>query len=247
MNQRAAALPRRMNTDANVGTITLSCDPAMPDLRCERETVFDSLRLELTGLPPGAGIQWTQNGTILPGEVSSTLCLSNLSPSDADLYYAILNVENRPSASQRVLVVVLPGNPILNASTRGYVTVGRPLVFGFVVGRGPRTPKSRYYLVRGVGPSLAKFGVKEPVMHPTIAVHRRGRPIDGVAAVSSEEIARHAENVGAAALLPGAADVVSLVELPPGPYTISGSCGEGEAGELLIEVYETRYRPDVAN
>jgi len=203
--------------------------------------------LELTGLPPGAGIQWTQNGTILPGEVSTTLCLSNLSPSDADLYFAILTVENRQSASQRVLVTVLPGNPILNASTRGFVTSGRPLVFGFVVGRGPRTPKSRYYLIRGVGPSLTKFGIKEPVMHPTIALHRRGRPVEAAGAVGPEEIARHAENVGASALIPGAADVVSLVELAPGPYTISGSCGEGEAGELLIEVYETRYRPEVAN
>lgn len=236
-----------MDTAANTGKITLGCDPAMPDLRCERETLFDSVILELTAVPPGASIQWTQNGTVLPGEVSTALCLNNLSFHDADLYYAIVKVEDREYTSQRVLLVVLPGNPMLNASARGYVTSTQPLMFGFVVGRGPRAPRSKYYLVRGVGPSLTRFGVKEPVMHPTIALHRRGRPIEGAVAVSAEEIVRLAEAIGATALLAGASDAVRLVELAPGPYTISAACAEGEAGELLIEVYETRYMPETAN
>jgi hypothetical protein len=233
-----------MNAEANVGRVTLGCDPALSDLRCEREALFDSLVLELSGIPPGASIQWTQNGTLLAGETSAALCLSNLSPNDADLYYAIVSVDDRQRLSQKALVVVLPGNTILNASARGYVTSERPLTVGFVVGRAPRAPKSKYYLIRGVGPSLAKFGVKEPVMHPTIALQRRGRLVDSTVAISAEELARHAESIGATALIGGSSDVVRLVELPPGPYTITGACSAGEGGELLVEVYETKYMPE---
>jgi hypothetical protein len=165
--------------------------------------------------------------------------LAELTYHDTDVYYAFVEANGESRASQKILVVVLPGHPLLNVSARGFITPAKPLTVGFVIGRGPRTPDAKRYLIRAVGPSLAKFKVENPVSRPRLALIRKGQPVE-LSSPRDAEVADISEKVGAAALLPASTDVVALSVLKPGAYTAIASCHGDDCGEVLLEIFEAK-------
>lgn len=126
----------------------------------------------------------------------------------------------------------------VNVSTRGVVTPVEPMIGGFVI-----EGMHRRVLIRGVGPSLAAFGVANPLSDPFITVYKAGsnqgflfndnwseRP-------DADEVENVAASVGAFALPRGSKDAAYLVELPPGGYTVHLTAVDGTAGTALVEVY----------
>ena len=101
-------------------------------------------------------------------------------------------------------------------------------------------------LIRGVGPTLADFGVAGTLADPQLALVNNlsaviatndnwGTPI-GTAAADAAQIYAAATAVGAFALTPGSKDATLLLNLAPGAYTVQVS---GPAtGTALVEVYE---------
>ncbi len=136
-------------------------------------------------------------------------------------------------------VVGAPMGELINISTRAYVMPGRdPVIAGFVVNDHPRR-----VLIRGVGPTLAEFGVTEPLADPSIALHRNDVPAliatnDNWQDNADRDALNDARSlVGAFALGDGSADAELLIELDPGVYTVHLASELPSGGTALIEVY----------
>ncbi len=130
---------------------------------------------------------------------------------------------------------------LVNVSVRGQTAPGADvLTLGLVIGgQGQRT-----LLVRGVGPTLAAFGVGGTVADPRLQIFdSQQRAIlandDWGTADFVNELALASSYVGAFNLAPGSKDAATLTLLDPGAYTIQVSGAESAPrGEALVEVYE---------
>ena len=129
---------------------------------------------------------------------------------------------------------------LVNISTRGYVGPGEDtLIGGFVVtGNAPKR-----VLVRGVGPSLAKFEVSSHLPDPHITVMQRDTILaqnddweTGANAFSELMLAANA--TGAFALDSGSHDAALIITLAPGAYTALVGTATGASGIALVEIYE---------
>ena len=116
-------------------------------------------------------------------------------------------------------------------------------ILGFDVrGTAPKT-----FLIRGVGPTLAAYGVTSALVDSTITVYNaRGNtiasndnwPTQTTGAATS--LSDAASRVGAFALPAGSKDAALLITLDPGSYSVAiGSVG-GANGIGLLEVYEVQ-------
>jgi|GEM_PF-1341548 len=123
---------------------------------------------------------------------------------------------------------------LINVSVRKHLGTG--LTMGFVVG-GATTVK---VLVRGIGPTLAAFGVPGTVVDPQLTLFnsasvRIGNNNDwGGTAELTDAFA----NVGAFALPSTSKDAALVVTLAPGNYTAQVTGVNGTSGVALVEVYE---------
>lgn len=135
---------------------------------------------------------------------------------------------------------------LTNVSARAQVggAAGGPLVAGFVI--GGTTPKT--VLIRAVGPSLAPFGVTQPLAATALSVYSTNNPSGSIqlvatnAAWSGDPILSAVMADVAAFPLPAAsADSALLLTLPPGNYTANVSSPTGGAGTALVEVYAVSY------
>ncbi len=136
--------------------------------------------------------------------------------------------------------VGMPSSGLVNASLRGFVTPSRPACLGFVL----QDRRPRKLLVRAVGPSLASFGVAEPLATPTMTLLHNGTEVAGfaprLASLDHPEIRAACASTGAFALRPDARDLVAVIDLPPGAYSLVVSSGDC-SGEALLEVYEVPH------
>ena len=106
--------------------------------------------------------QWRRNGTAISGATNATLALTSLRAADAGTYS--LTVTNAGGTATTTNAVVALGTARLaNLSIRSAAgTDSDTLIVGFYVGQG--TAPS--LLVRGIGPTLAAFGVNGTVADP---------------------------------------------------------------------------------
>ena len=130
-------------------------------------------------------------------------------------------------------------NTLANLSSRGIVGRSEQVMIpGFVVqGEAPQA-----FLIRAVGPGLARFSVPDLLADPRIRVVRTGQGDvaandDWGQASAADEIAATAASIGAFALAPDSKDAALLVSLAPGIYTVVVAGGTDEAGIALVEIY----------
>lgn len=130
------------------------------------------------------------------------------------------------------------GSRLVNLSTRGTVAPGAPLTLGLSVGAGA----PRWFLLRGVGPGLAPFGVTTALADPQLTVFRGetvvARNDDWSSSHWTTELAAAATTVQAFALPENSADAALIVQLPPGNYTFQVAAKGGATGTVLGEAYE---------
>jgi subtilisin family serine protease len=130
------------------------------------------------------------------------------------------------------------GARLVNLSTRGHVGSGdRALIGGFVV-EGVLPLK---VLVRAVGPSLAQFGVENPLQNLVLELWSNGSKMATSTVWGSEpnaqKIKATAVQVGAFALNDNSRDAALLMNLEPGVYTAVIRGAAGNFGTALVEVY----------
>jgi hypothetical protein len=130
---------------------------------------------------------------------------------------------------------------LINVSALTQVgTGGDVLIAGFsITGSAPKT-----LLIRGVGPSLAGFGVTNTLLDPKLEIFQSGSTTamsgndNWSSAINATQVAAATAGVGAFALANNSKDAVLLVTLPPGSYTAQVSGVNNTTGAALVEVYE---------
>ena len=137
--------------------------------------------------------------------------------------------------------VASSGAAMSNISMLARVTGGDDaLTSGFVI--SGQTP--RQVLVRAIGPSLASFGLTDPLGLPQLTVFKGSRAIGSNEGWGKDEdtikvLTEAFDRAGAFRLQNGASrDAAIILTLQPGPYTMQVKSADRKAGAALLEVYE---------
>jgi hypothetical protein len=126
-----------------------------------------------------------------------------------------------------------------NTSARGLVTPTDPLIVGFVVGGDA----PQRLLVRGVGQSLARFGIENPLAAPRLQVFRGSELLlENSHSYSIPGLAEATQAAGAFPLDYVADEAAGLIVVPPGICTMVVSSEDGGSGTALGEVYALDVR-----
>ncbi|MDB6169311.1 MAG: hypothetical protein JWM88_2175 [Verrucomicrobia bacterium] len=190
-------------------------------------------------------VVWYRNGVRLdvPGP---TLEVSSATREDSGYYTAA--IATFPASSlyaEKVLVRVEQSwrQRMVNLSSRARISAAQPFfIGGFVVsGQAGSTREKKFLLVRAVGPTLASYGVSDPLADPVVELFAAdGKPVETPAllAVYPGPVEFATARVGAFPLPLPSADVAILYQLPEGVYSARISSGSGGAGSVLLEIYD---------
>jgi uncharacterized delta-60 repeat protein len=118
-----------------------------------------------TSDPTGVSYQWFFNGTAIAGATGSNVNLNPVTATNAGTYSVVLtNALGTARADTTLQAIAAP--VLVNLSTRAWVGNGdATLIVGF------STDNGKSLIVRGVGPTLANYGVANPLADPKIAVY----------------------------------------------------------------------------
>ena len=126
---------------------------------------------------------------------------------------------------------------LANISTRGFVQTGNNVMIGgFILGGSGDIEVA----VRGIGPSLAAFGLNPVLADPTLALHDS----NGALLVSNDDWQNDpssAAQLTALGLAPQDPKESALIQaLPPGAFTAILAGHSGGTGIGLVEIYNVR-------
>lgn len=149
--------------------------------------------------------------------------------------YAVL-VGGNGNTTGRVLTEVYDNNLddgetlLTNLSARAHLPFGSKLIVGFVVDGTTDLP----VIIRGIGPTLAQYGVSNPVPFPQLQLFRGAQVIAENDRWSGDD----GRDLGAFPLPTGSTDAVISVTLPPGVYT--AHVRAQSPGTALLEIYDAQ-------
>jgi hypothetical protein len=127
-----------------------------------------------------------------------------------------------------------PDAPLVNLSTRGQVRTGNDVMIGGFVIQGTQ---AQTVAVVGTGPSLAPFGIANPLANPTLTVVRTSDQAV-VATNDNWGSAANAAQLQARGFAPSnALEAGMLLTLQPGAYTAILSGVGGTTGTGIVAVY----------
>jgi hypothetical protein len=173
-----------------------------------------------------------------PTDDHESVIVATLSPG---AYTLILSGKNQTAGIG--LVEIYDTNQLINSqlaniSTRAFVqTLDNVVIAGFVLGNNVNASR---VAVRGLGPSLANFGVTNVLADPTLAMHNA----NGTVMIANDNWID--DPVSAAQLFvngltpPNASESGIFVSLPPGQYTVILAGKNSGVGVGLVEVYNLR-------
>lgn len=131
-----------------------------------------------------------------------------------------------------------PGR-LVNLSTRSRIAhLGDAFTVGFTLSGTERAT----LLIRGIGPALTRFRVREPLVAPRLEILQGTRLIASNQGwdrgANSAQISAAASAVGAFALNADALDTAALLDLEPGSYTVTIRALGGTVGDAIAEIYD---------
>jgi hypothetical protein len=127
----------------------------------------------------------------------------------------------------------------VNLSTRARVRTGDGVLIGGFVVQGPAYKRM---LIRGVGPTLAAFGLTGALADPVLTVYS-GQTIVATndrweTGESAAAVVAASKNAGAFSLAANSEDAAMLITLPPGAYTVEVKGKAETEGVALLEIYD---------
>lgn len=198
-----------------------------------------------TSAPIGANDNWKdtqqtaiQNTGLQPGNDFDSAILITLDPGN---YTTVLSGKNGTSGIALVELYDLSntadGGDLTNISARGVVEPGdNVLIGGFIVQQVGPPPNQLKVVVRAIGPSLAKYGVTNPVQDPTLALF----DANGMMLASNDNWQDNdplnIQDTGLAPSDPRESAIVSTLQV--GNYTAIVRGKTQASGTALVEVYE---------
>jgi hypothetical protein len=178
---------------------------------------------------PAQAAQLTALGLALPFPADSGIAIT-LQPGT---YSAILREKNETAGPGLVEIYDVnsrANSQLANISTRGFVqTDDNVMIGGFILAGDTRTRVA----VRGIGPSLAQFGLAPVLADPTLRlVDGNGYPMD-----SNDDWGGNPELSLLGLGLQDPSESGILISLAPGPYTVILSGKNNGVGLGMIEIY----------
>ena len=175
-----------------------------------------------TGIPPGNDLDSAIYVTLNPGTYTAVVRGNSNTTGVALIEVYDLS----PAASAK----------LANISTRAFVSTGNDIVIaGFILGNhngGDRIA------LRGIGPTLADFGVPDVLANPTLELRNN----DGALVMANndwqENPAQAAELTAAGLALADPLESGIAVTLPPGLYTALLAGFNNGTGNAVVEVYD---------
>jgi len=179
-----------------------------------------------------------EGGPFQPSDNRESVILETLS---SDNYTALLTGKNNTAGVGLVEVYdrdQAAASALANISTRGFVQAGENVMIGgFILGGSTNTAR---IALRGVGPSLAQFGLNPVLQDPTLELHNA----NGATLIANDN---WTDDPASAALLTSNGLALSdpkesgiFTSLPPGQFTAILAGKNGGIGIGLIEVYNLR-------
>jgi hypothetical protein len=188
--------------------------------------------------------QWHRNGVPITGATGPVLRLNRLSALDlaSSFLVVITNPAGTASLAVRLVADNSPGR-LVNLSVRTGTGPGdRTLIVGFACAASETAPDAAApFLLRGIGPTLASFGVPGVLGDPRIALYRDASPLAanddwGSPAGSAPALATATAGVGAFALPAASRDAAMQASLGPAGYTLHVT-SPAASGIALAEIY----------
>ena len=183
--------------------------------------------IEATGIPPTDDLESAIYASLNPGAYTAILRGNNNTTG-----VALIEVYDLSQAVPAKLA---------NISTRAFVSIGNDIVIaGFILGNGSASDR---VVVRGIGPSLADFGVPDVLANPTLEL----RDNNGTLLLANndwQDDSVQAAEITAAGLAPtNNLESGIAATLPPGAYTaLLAGFGNG-TGNGVVEVYDRGAAP----
>lgn len=183
-------------------------------------------------------LQWTRNGTPIPGAISPEYLVAAVDERHAGTYALVATYLGGAVSSPEVIVTVLSSR-LTNLSIRALTSAEHPeLRVGFVVAGGIKQG-----LIRAVGPSLAQFGVAPVLARTGLLIYSQSHLAANVEGwdrlMIQQGVAAATARVGAFRLPPGSNDS-AFVSGFLGAYTaVAEARGVAPEGAVLLEIYDT--------
>jgi hypothetical protein len=174
------------------------------------------------------------NGFAPSNPSESATLVQNLAPG---AYTVVVRGQNSTQGISLAEIYELfsPGlnSQLRNVSGRSYVGTGdNVLISGFIIG----DVASATVVVRALGPSLASFGVSQPLSDPVLTIYdANGSAIASNDNWQDDNNAILIQRNGLAP--PNALDSALVLHLPAGAYTAVVRGANGATGNALVEVY----------
>jgi alpha-tubulin suppressor-like RCC1 family protein len=196
-----------------------SSDQAVVDTNDNWQSHANASQLQAAGFAPSHSLEAAIHTTLAPG--AYTAIVEGVGGGTGVSVIGVYEVDG-------------PTIPLINISTRGRVLTGNDVMIGgFVIqGSGSQT-----VAIVATGPSLAPFGIANPLANPTI---RLVRSSDQTVIDSNDDWQSHANasQLSAAGFAPSnALEAGIYTTLPPGAYTVIVEGVNGGTGVAVIGVY----------
>ena len=231
--------------------VPFELDSRLPSYRVAPNAAIQ-LRAYLANQNGPFTFQWYLNGKPIQGATAAILSIHKVNTTQSGDYTVTISNGSSTITSPPASVTVshefaLPvpeqqGREVKlsNLSTRAQVSAGASIIVGFVV----EGTQDKLLLLRGVGPTLATYGVGSPLADPRLQVYRGETELVGNdnwwASSNSAGIMTTTRELGAFDLDLSSNDAALLTPLAPGPYTVHVDGGATGAGIVLVEVYDAR-------
>lgn len=189
--------------------------------------------------------QWRRDGLAIVGATAATLAIDRAAAADAGDYTVIVTDANGSIVSRMArLAVAAPAHgPLTNLSVRAATRGAVPLIVGCVV------QGTKPMLIRGVGPSLATFGVANAIADPRIDIFSTNAGVTTITAVNNDwgapagsvtvgNLQQTFVAVGAFNLISTTSLDAALITPLSGAQTLHVADARGASGVALVEVYD---------
>jgi len=170
---------------------------------------------------------------LAPQNPNESVLLLSLAPGS---YTAVLRGNSSSTGIGLVEVYDLDADgaaKVANISTRGFVQTGENVMIGGFIITGN---DSSQLVIRAIGPSLAAFGVPNPLADPSLEIHDG----NGATIHTNDNWRDSQESVLQATGLAPSVDAESalLISVAPGNYTAIVKGADDGSGNGLVEVYK---------
>ena len=199
----------------------------------------------VTYIIAGTGLPTSYSATGLPAGLTLDPLTGaiNGTATTAGTYVVTIKATNTTGTSTATLIITIapvPSSRIVNFSARAVSgPASQSLIMGFVV-----SGDNKNLLVRGVGPTLASYGLSNPLADPFLTMYGA----NGIVFASNDDwqtgndsalIASTAAQVGAFALPNGSKDSALLFTANNGAHTTGLLRPNSTTGVAMIELYDT--------